>query len=77
MNRLRILGAFGKVPNIVEMARNKAETFPLDGQNPKSVKLHQNVHELRMTLVRVLPPLINKLVPCSSFCENRRIPAPS
>ncbi|KAB5583584.1 hypothetical protein GE09DRAFT_1212161 [Coniochaeta sp. 2T2.1] len=67
MNRLRILGAFEMVPNIIEMARNKAELFPLDAKNPKSVKLHKNVHELRTTLLRALPALIQKLVPSSSF----------
>lgn len=70
MNRLKILDAFQNVPNIIEMARNKAETFPLDDQNPKSVKLHQNVHELRTTLVRALPPLINKIAPSTSLCET-------
>jgi hypothetical protein len=67
MNRLRILGAFEMVPNIIEMARNKAETFPLDANNPKSVKLHKNVHDLRTTLLRALPALIQKLAPSSSF----------
>jgi len=69
MNRLRILGAFEMVPNIIEMARNKAETFPLDDRNPKSVKLHKSVHQLRMTLLRALPALIQKLVPSSSFSK--------
>lgn len=72
MNRLRILGAFEMVPTIIEMARNKAETFPLDGNNPKSVKLHKNVHELRTTLLRALPALIQKLVPSSSFGKTLR-----
>lgn len=63
MNRLKILEAFEKVPNIIEMARNKAETFPLDSENPKTVQLHENVHKLQKTLLRTLPVLINKLVP--------------
>lgn len=70
MNRLKILGAFETVPNIIEMARNKAKNYPLNSLNPKSVKLHKNVHDLRITLVRVLPPLINKLVPTSSLGES-------
>jgi hypothetical protein len=76
MNRLRILGAFETVPNIIEMARNKAQTFPLDERNPKSVKLHENVHELRTTLLQVLPVLINKLVPNPSFCEYNHVKLP-
>ena len=63
MNRLKILGAFDTVPNVIEMARNKAESFPLDGGNPKSIKLHKSVQELQSTLLDVLPLLINKLVP--------------
>lgn len=67
MNRLKILTAFDTVPTIIEMAQNKAETLPLDLNNPKSVKLHMNIHELRTTLLRALPVLIQKLVPSSSF----------
>lgn len=63
MNRLKILGAFEKVPNIIEMARNKVETFPLDKNNFKTVKLHASVEELQATLLQTLPVLINKLVP--------------
>jgi hypothetical protein len=63
MNRLKILGAFETVPNIIEMARNKSETFPLDCKNPKSIQLHKNVQELQATLLRTLPALINRLVP--------------
>ena len=74
MNRLKILGAFEKVPNIIEMARNKAEAFPLDSGNPKSVQLHKNVEELQATLLETLPPLINKLVP-GSFRKQTRLEA--
>lgn len=63
MNRAKILASFESVPNIIEMARNKAENFPLDSKNPKSIQLHQNVQELQATLLRTLPALINKLVP--------------
>ena len=63
MNRLKILGAFDSVPNVIEMARNKAESFPLDEANPKSIKLHKSIQELQWTLLRVLPPLIDKIVP--------------
>lgn len=58
------------VPTIIEIARNKAETFPLDERNPKSVKLHESVHKLRITLQRALPTLIQKLVPSSSFSKT-------
>ncbi|KAE8446335.1 hypothetical protein EG329_012084 [Mollisiaceae sp. DMI_Dod_QoI] len=63
MNRRKILGAFGSVPNIIEIARNKAETFPMDSKNPKSVQLHKSIQELQETLLRTLPVLINKLIP--------------
>ncbi|RDW91763.1 hypothetical protein BP5796_01157 [Coleophoma crateriformis] len=63
MNRRKILAAFGNVPNIIEIARNKAETFPLDSKNPKSIQLHKNIQELQETLLRTLPVLINKLIP--------------
>jgi hypothetical protein len=70
LNRLRILGAFEMVPNIIETARNKTETFPLDERNPKSIKLHDSVNKLRTTLLRALPALIQKLVPSSSFSKT-------
>ncbi|KFA78623.1 hypothetical protein S40288_11199 [Stachybotrys chartarum IBT 40288] len=63
MNREKILAAFENVPNIIEMARNKAETLPLDGANPKSVQLHKSVQELQNTLLEILPALIDKLIP--------------
>ncbi|KAK0713760.1 hypothetical protein B0T26DRAFT_678051 [Lasiosphaeria miniovina] len=63
MNRLKILAAFESVPNIIEMARNKAETFKLDSSNPKSIQLHKCVQELQLMLIRTLPALINRLVP--------------
>lgn len=63
MNRLKILAAFGTVPQIIEMAQNKAETFPLDGKNPKRIQLHKNIQDLQETLLRTLPALINKLIP--------------
>jgi len=69
MNRRKILAAFGDVPNIIEMARNKAETFPLDSKNPKSVQLHKSIQELQETLLRTLPALINKLIP-GTFRKN-------
>ncbi|KAK3376048.1 hypothetical protein B0T24DRAFT_699039 [Lasiosphaeria ovina] len=63
MNRLKILAAFESVPNIIEMARNKAETFKLDSNDPKSIQLHKRVQELQLTLIQTLPALINRLVP--------------
>ena len=63
MNRIKILTAFEKVPNIIEEARNKAETFPLDKENPKSVQLHKHVDKLHWVLMQTLPVLINRLVP--------------
>ena len=63
MNRQRILAAFGAVPNIIEIAQNKAETFPMDSRNLKSVQLHKSIQELQETLLRTLPALINKLIP--------------
>jgi hypothetical protein len=69
MNRRKILAAFGDVPNIIEMARNKAETFPMDCKNLKSVQLHKSIQELQETLLRTLPALINKLIP-GTFRKN-------
>ncbi len=69
MNRRKILAAFGNVPNIIEIARNKAETFPMDSKNPKSVQLHKSIQELQETLLRTLPVLINKLIP-GTFRKN-------
>jgi hypothetical protein len=63
MNRTKILASFERVPNIIEMARNKAKNFPLDSSNQASIQLHRNVQELQETLLRILPPLIEKLVP--------------
>jgi hypothetical protein len=69
MNRRKILAAFGDVPNIIEMARNKAETFPMDCKNLKRVQLHKSIQELQETLLRTLPALINKLIP-GTFRKN-------
>jgi hypothetical protein len=69
MNRRKILAAFGGVPNIIEMAQNKAETFPMDSKNLKSVQLHNSIQELQETLLRTLPALINKLMP-GTFRKN-------
>ncbi|KAM7183494.1 hypothetical protein V8F33_013541 [Rhypophila sp. PSN 637] len=73
LNRVKILGAFENVPNIIEMARNKAKTFPLDNDNPKSVQLHTKVRLLQDTLIKSFPPLINKLVP-SGFLSSLQSP---
>jgi len=62
MNRLKILGAFERVPNIIELAKDRVETFPRDS-NPKSARLHQSVRDLQLTLLRTLPVLIDKLIP--------------
>jgi hypothetical protein len=69
MNRNKILAAFGAVPNIIEIAKKKAETFPLDSKNLKSIQLHNSIQELQETLLRTLPALINKLIP-GTFRKN-------
>lgn len=51
------------MPNIIEIARNKAETLPLESGYPKSVQLHKSIQELQETLLKTLPVLIDKLVP--------------
>ncbi|KAH8892611.1 hypothetical protein GQ53DRAFT_840935 [Thozetella sp. PMI_491] len=63
MNRLKILSALETVPNIIEIARNKAKTFPLDCTNLRSIQLHQAIRDLQDTLLQTLPALINRLVP--------------
>ncbi|KAK0712618.1 hypothetical protein B0T26DRAFT_714770 [Lasiosphaeria miniovina] len=65
LNRLKILAAFERLPNIVEIARNKMKAFPLDIGNSKSIELHQKIHKLQTTLLATLPLLIDKLVPGS------------
>jgi hypothetical protein len=69
MNRRKILAAFGAVPNIIEMAQTKAETFPMDSKNLKRVQLHTSIQELQETLLQTLPALINKLIP-GTFRKN-------
>jgi len=69
MNRQRILTAFGNVPNIIEIAKNKAETFPFDSQSPKRVKLHDSIEHLYNTLLLTLPALIDRLIP-GTFSKN-------
>jgi len=63
MNRLKILAAFENLPNIIEMAQDKAKTMPLDVNNPKSIKLHGKIGKLHKTLLQTLPFLMHKLVP--------------
>ena len=63
VNRLKILQAFETLPNIIEAAHNKADNLPLDTENMKSVKLHGAISDLHVTLIRTIPPLINKLIP--------------
>ncbi|KAK3986432.1 hypothetical protein QBC44DRAFT_139558 [Cladorrhinum sp. PSN332] len=63
MNRIKILSGFESVPNIIEEAKNKSEKFPPNEKNPKTIQLHESVKELQETLLRVLPDLINRLIP--------------
>lgn len=76
MNRIKILAAFERVPNIIEEAQNKANTFPLDKENPRTVKLDRQVRALRKTLVQVLPVLINILIPNTFRKHPYRSPLP-
>ena len=63
LNRGKILAAFERLPNIIEEAQNKANAFPVDEANPKTVILDRAVRGLRMLLVQSLPALINILIP--------------
>ena len=72
IHRVKILGAFQDVPNIIEMATNKSNIFPLDRQHPKIIQLHKNVQELHTTLLKALPVLINMLIP-GTFREVNRV----
>lgn len=63
MNRLKIMNAFERVPNIVEMAQNKAAMVSPETDHPKTMQLHRHIGLLRKTLVTTLPPLIDILVP--------------
>jgi hypothetical protein len=67
MNRYKILSAFERLPNIIEEAENKSTAFPLNPENPKTVRLDRTVRGLRMLLVQSLPALINILIP-NTFC---------
>ncbi|KAK0639603.1 hypothetical protein B0T16DRAFT_450265 [Cercophora newfieldiana] len=61
-NRNKILHAFENLPNVIQMAQDKANTFPLD-KKMESIRLHESVNELQQTLLRTLPDLIEKLNP--------------
>jgi hypothetical protein len=63
INRVKILGAFEMVPNIIESARNKAETFKKDRSKPKNMQLHDHIEKLQDVLLRVIPALINLIIP--------------
>ncbi|KAK4225183.1 hypothetical protein QBC38DRAFT_270181 [Podospora fimiseda] len=63
MNRIKILSVFDSVPNIIEEAKNKSEKFPPSEKNPKTIQLDESIKELQLTLLRVLPDLINRLIP--------------
>ncbi|KAH7323239.1 hypothetical protein B0I35DRAFT_427345 [Stachybotrys elegans] len=63
LNRDKILAAFESVPNIIEMAMDKARTLQPDPANPKSVDLHRSIQDLQNTLLKVLPVLIDRLLP--------------
>jgi len=52
-----------RVPNIIEEARNKSHLFPVDHDQPRTVKLDNQIQALRIVLVRTLPALINILIP--------------
>lgn len=63
MNRLKLMTAFETIPNIVEMAQNKAANFPLEGGNPKAIRLHKEIAEFQQTLLKTIPALIGRLAP--------------
>ncbi|KAK3367849.1 hypothetical protein B0H63DRAFT_529557 [Podospora didyma] len=63
MYRLKIMNAFERVPNIVEMAQNKAAMVSPETDHPKTMQLHRHIDQLRKTLVTTLPLLIDILVP--------------
>ena len=69
MNRQKILKALGTVPNTIEIAKSKAETFPFDSDKPKSIQLHTSIQDLQETLLQTLPALINRLIP-GTFRKN-------
>ena len=57
------MGAFETVPNIIEMAKNKAASFPLESRNPKAIRLHKEIAEFQQTLIKTIPALIDRLAP--------------
>ncbi|KAH8884333.1 hypothetical protein GQ53DRAFT_399321 [Thozetella sp. PMI_491] len=62
-NRGKILQAFGNLPNIIQMAQDKAKNLPLSDGEPDSIRLHSTIRDLQQTLLRVLPDLIDRLNP--------------
>jgi hypothetical protein len=71
LNRRKILAAFAAIPNIIEIAQNKAVTFPMDTKNSKIIQLHKSIQDLQETLLQTLPVLINKLIP-GTFCKHTK-----
>jgi hypothetical protein len=45
------------------MAKNKAKSLLLDSSQPESIRLHEAIRELQLTLLRILPDLIERLNP--------------
>ena len=62
-HRLKIFSAFQDLPNIIHEAMSKAEKLPLNVNNPESVHLHRAIRQLQATLLKVLPLLIDSMVP--------------
>lgn len=67
-DRMKLLKAFGNMPQIIYMAMSKAEHFPPDETKPETTRLHQSIASLRVTLLKVLPALIERLVP-GTLCK--------
>ncbi|KAK4210103.1 hypothetical protein QBC37DRAFT_429270 [Rhypophila decipiens] len=62
-HRAKILAAFEDIPRAIMMARKKAQAFPRDKTNCDTVRLHDSIDDLTLTLLEVLPELIKILNP--------------
>ncbi|KAI8635573.1 hypothetical protein F5Y19DRAFT_408325 [Xylariaceae sp. FL1651] len=64
-DRARLLKAFGDIPRVMYMAMSKAQHFPLVDGKMDIVRLHESISYLRGTLLKVIPALIERLMPGS------------
>ena len=60
---MKILRALENIPNVIQMAQDKTNSFPLNYNQGESIRLHESIREFQRTLLCTLPNLIEKLNP--------------